>query len=804
MSKVTIFKNIKATSTGFDRTPDFIFDRIKSGASKDLVEAIRKADSKSERNELKKQLPSICWSGRFKNRTDKGLVEHSGIICLDFDDFEDTESMLSFKEYTKKMPYTYASFISPSGDGIKLLVKIPPCDKEEHKQYFESLETYFSSPYFDTSCSNISRVCYESYDKDIYINKESDIWEDKHEEDIIISAPENPPIILKSTNQIIQNIMTWFNKNYNMGEGSRNDNLFKLAICLSDYGIPQAEAESVCYQYIEKDFNQKEVDVIIRSAYKRGTLNFGSKYFEDVSTYNKIEEKIKDGRTHRDILASFPEHSSLEIEDAISQIHSTISTVEFWDFDKRGNIRLRPHKFKEFLEQNGYAKIYPNGSETAVFIEMDSNIVDNTSTQRIKDFTLQYLMDNSADFGIKPYDFMADNPNYFSEKYLSLLDSVDINFKEDTQDKCYLYYRNCAIEVTRHKITQIDYLNLNGFIWRKQIIDRDFSTIDFSDAEYKKFLWLVSGEQENRFNSLQSVVGFYLHSYKSAGSNRAVIANDEVISENPNGGSGKGLFAQALAKMKKVTILDGKQFDFKKSFPFQTVGVDTQVLVFDDVKKNFDFEQIFSLITEGITLEKKNKDAIHIPFKYTPKILISTNYTIGGSGGSHERRKFEIEFSAHFGVNHTPQEEFGHLLFDDWTDDQWLKFDNYMIYCLQIFLEEGLIQHDFVNLEKRKFIKETSFEFWEWSLDEDNIKIGTRYDKKELYISFIEEYTDYKKWLTQKKFSSWVEKLSVYKGVYYKTGKTQGQRWVMLLQNEPKEEVVQVEYFDNQDEELPF
>ena len=802
--QVTIFKNIHSTATGFDRTPDFIFDRIRNGASKDLIKEIRGKTTKTEKNALKKNLPSICWSGRFKNRSDIGLLEHSGLICLDFDGFKDEESLKDWKEITEGVEFTYASFISPSGEGLKVIVKIPQCNKDDHKLYFEALEDFFQSPHFDVSSSNISRVCYESYDPEIYVNEDSTIWEKMKEEDIMITAEVDPPLILKSTSKIIQNILVWFNKNYNMQEGERNENLFKLAAALSDYGINQSEAEHLAYQYITKDFTEQEINTIIRSAYRRGSVNFGSKFFEDRSTYNKIEDKIKDGRTHKDIVASFTDYTKVEIEDAISQIKVVASTVEFWDFDSKGKIRLRPHKFKEFLEQNGYAKIYPSGSEIPVFIEMDSNIVDNTSTQRIKDFVLNYLMDNSGDFGMKPYDYMADNPNYFSEKYLSLLDSVDINFKRDTADTCYLYYQNCALEVTMTEVKEIDYMNLNGFIWKKQIIQRDYKAVDHHNAEYRKFIWLIAGQNNMRYNSFKSVIGFFLHSYKSAGKNRAVICNDEVISDNPNGGSGKGLFAQALGKMKNLSILDGKQFNFNKSFPFQTVGVDTQILDFDDVSKNFPFENMFSLVTEGITLEKKNKDAIHIPFADTPKILMSTNYTIGGVGGSFERRKFEIEFSSYFNVRYTPADEFGRQLFDDWDDAEWHIFDNYMIQCLHYFLENGLVSHDFVNLQKRKFIKDTSFDFYEWAMDEDNIKVGHSYVKKQLYNDFTDEYNDYKKWLTQNKFSGWVQKLALYKGVFY-DGKKKNQfdeRCHMLLKNDPN--LVKPEVQEEEIDQLPF
>jgi hypothetical protein len=56
-------------------------------------------------------------------------------------------------------------------------------------------------------------------------------------------------------------------------------------------------------------------------------------------------------------------------------------------------------------------------------------------------------------------------------------------------------------------------------------------------------------------------------------------------------------------------------------FPYQTVSSDCQVLAFDDVRKNFNFESLFSIITEGLTIEYKGRDAIKLPVKDSPKVL---------------------------------------------------------------------------------------------------------------------------------------------------------------------------------------
>ena len=67
------------------------------------------------------------------------------------------------------------------------------------------------------------------------------------------------------------------------------------------------------------------------------------------------------------------------------------------------------------------------------------------------------------------------------------------------------------------------------------------------------------------------------------------------MSENPDGGTGKGIFAKAIGQFKDSVTLDGKSFDFNKTFVFQRVEQFTNLLVFDDVKQSFSFENLIRL-----------------------------------------------------------------------------------------------------------------------------------------------------------------------------------------------------------------
>ena len=95
---ITIFKNIRETSTPFYRNIDVVLNRIKEGASKELVKKIRQEKDKTHRNEIKQDLPAVCFSGTFNKRNDSSLVEHSGFICLDFDGYKKQKILLGDKE----------------------------------------------------------------------------------------------------------------------------------------------------------------------------------------------------------------------------------------------------------------------------------------------------------------------------------------------------------------------------------------------------------------------------------------------------------------------------------------------------------------------------------------------------------------------------------------------------------------------------------------------------------------------------------------------------------------------------------
>ena len=798
---ITIFKDIKETDTPFFRDVRLILNRIKEGteSTKDLVKRIRLEKRKPERQELKKLLPAICFSGTFNKRTDASLIQHSGLICLDFDGYLKSKELLQDKESLSKNKYVFSVFISPSGNGLKVLVKIP-ADAENHTNYFNSLEKYFNSPYFDKTSKNISRVCYESYDPLLHINENSSIWDliEEPEYTEVNKTRDQPTIPITDENKIVDILVKWWTKKYPMNEGQRNQNCYVLAMAFNDFGINKGLASYVLNQYASEDFTTREINQTIDSAYKHAT-NFGTKYYEDEERINNIRAKLRRGVSKKEIRIQLQD-SHLEsdiIESVLNKVEEENAKQTFWDRNDKGVVKIIHIQFKQFLEDNGFYKFCPEGGKNYVFVKVTNNLIDHTSDKEIKDFVLNHLLELD-DIGV--YNYFADQTRFFKEEFLSLLSTIEIYFIGDTKDASYLYYKNCAVRITKEGVALLDYIDLGGYVWKDHVIDRNFVKCSVSESfDFKKFVSNINGGDEGRIQSMESTIGFMLHGYKSLGFCPAVILNDEVISDNPEGGTGKGLIMNALSKMKKLVVIDGKSFAFERSFAYQLVSADTQILCFDDVRKHFDFERLFSVVTEGLTLEKKNKDAIKIPFAKSPKIAITTNYAIKGAGNSFARRKWELELHQFYSKDFTPQDEFGRLMFGDWNDDDWCEFDNYMIGCLKSYLRTGLVKSKFVNLKIRQLSAESCHEFIEWCGLVDSaernvmLQVDTRLYKNELYSNFVEEYPDYgprgRMSISRTKFYKWLIAYAIYKeGTMPEEDRDQQGRWIIIKSKKDDEQ----------------
>jgi len=180
--KVSKFNNIFSKSVVQINLQDEIND-IKHGKYKVLIQQCRSFinNDYDKYKELKIKLPIVTFCGTFINgRKLSNLDIYNNMMILDIDNLDEVE-LITTKENLKKDNYIYAVWLSPSGKGLKALVKIES-NPDEHKFSFLSLKNYFDINYnikLDNSGSDVTRLCFVSWDDDLFLNENSEVYKEK-------------------------------------------------------------------------------------------------------------------------------------------------------------------------------------------------------------------------------------------------------------------------------------------------------------------------------------------------------------------------------------------------------------------------------------------------------------------------------------------------------------------------------------------------------------------------------------------------------------------------------------------------
>ena len=114
------------------------------------------------------------FGGTFAYREANKLIEHSGLICLDYDHVGKHRQLWSLRERLLQDPKlkTQLLFISPSGDGLKQVVEID-FTMGSYLQWFKMLQNYIRKNYqmeIDKACSDVCRACFLPHDASCYVN----------------------------------------------------------------------------------------------------------------------------------------------------------------------------------------------------------------------------------------------------------------------------------------------------------------------------------------------------------------------------------------------------------------------------------------------------------------------------------------------------------------------------------------------------------------------------------------------------------------------------------------------------------
>jgi hypothetical protein len=353
------------------------------------------------------------------------------------------------------------------------------------------------------------------------------------------------------------------------------------------------------------------------------------------------------------------------------------------------------------------------------------------------------------------YNFFAKSTTRFSESYLNQLATKDLAMIRDNENESYLFFLNGVLKITKDSKELIDYINIGGFVWQKNIIPHNYNESNLT-SDFEKFILNVSNNDTNRKLVIETSLGYLLNNYKKQDEGLAIIFYDETLNDNPSGRTGKTLISKALSQCRKLVTLNGKEFNNKGQFPYQTINLDDNIICFDDMERSFKFETLFSIITGNLTLNKKNLQPIEIPFSRSPKIMFTSNYILSGVGDSHDARKIEIELYRHYSKTYKPINEFGKLFFSQWEKNEWDAFFNYMIGNIQKYFNNGLLFSELKTGKTKKIIANTCEDFFDFCENEFLWQENHFYATKEIMSAYNDGHREVPRSMNVSWFGRWL------------------------------------------------
>lgn len=450
--------------------------------------------------------------------------------------------------------------------------------------------------------------------------------------------------------------------------------------------------------------------------------------------------------------------------------------ISFFDItptNKKGHvITVNQVRFLDLIQSFG-VRLYPIDRMNNIYIRINGHALQQISIEQIKKLVKAHVeaFPETHDCGITRAEFLEallkGSDRYFGKGLIEFIPRFEQTLLEDTADTAYLPFPNGVVCITADKIELKNYEELGKYIWKDAIINHEISidNADLTNAVWYQFYSCISGhpdpkqltpEQVDRFFYLQSLTGYIIHRYKDPAKPFAVILAEAIESATEGGGTGKGLYTKGIGNVISLCVIAGKNLDLTSRFTWQRYEPHHTAAVIDDVPQNFKLELLYNAITEGLTVEGKGLPQIFVPYEKSPKLIVISNYVISTIGNHASRRQKLFEFAPFFSPRNTPENHFGHILFNTWDREEWNRFYNVQISCVMRYLKDGLPETEKSDTLKRREIKQRFTEpFAEWYL---NKYLSNGCDKWQSTKTLYEEFLTYaeidKEEFSQKKFTT--------------------------------------------------
>jgi hypothetical protein len=438
------------------------------------------------------------------------------------------------------------------------------------------------------------------------------------------------------------------------------------------------------------------------------------------------------------------------------------SIKPFWYSSSTNRIEFdRLKLIEDFLSPLGFVS---SSKQKVLFkkSEINNTIYPLNDSDELYDYVLGFLKNTSEERFLSPEVFgvRATSKKEFWEKrdvinrWMVLGLDICINifkslklFKEfsfgtifrDTSSESFFSFKNGIVSVDKNGMRIIPVSSLKGkyrftsslienlnpgvefdfLIKDKLNLDCEFSlylksitSIPNPKLSHKKSLKPKFGKEyifsKPDFESLVSAIGYLIHNKGLGGLSKMVILQDRNIDGvNAKGGTGKSLVVNSLRKVIKVYEENAGHLDVRSPFKYQGLNFGDKVFFLDELHPNYGMkiQQLFTDITSQIVIQKKYMGSFVLRGDDCPKLLGASNFIVFNSDSISELRRLHICEIGDIG-HYYPGElnlswSSSKKMFDDWCQEDWLEFYNFIFYCVSFYLKNGLLPNPNPNWQSK-------------------------------------------------------------------------------------------------------
>lgn len=457
------------------------------------------------------------------------------------------------------------------------------------------------------------------------------------------------------------------------------------------------------------------------------------------------------GKDFRDYLNYFHSEDKDFIANEFKKLLSVPENCNFITKNERNQPRINTINLNYFLNVHNFY-VYrdtiserSNNEDSGILIHINNNIVSLPESSEVRRFCMDFLKTKGTTNEILS---LVKGSTMLNANELRKIDVKTLDFTKHSKEYQLFFFENTCAKVTAQGVELITKSKIENYVFENNIIKRSFQKLgksffepytdnkgtkrvhitetscDFMnflingsrvywEKEYpknadnwgKQYLlnspYLSEKEQiiqEQHFLGKCFAIGYMLHRYNTPDFAKFVYVVDDMIKEHntdANGGTGKSLFVKGIEQLAKRFFIDGKRKKlFEDEHLYGTLKEEHDFIYFNDMLSYHDFENLYSVVTDGISINPKNRDSKFLPFEKSPKVIGTFNYGLRTNSDADLRRILFVSFSSYYhyrndtmGKEWQPKNDFQHRLFDDWEADQWTLFYNFMLRCVHFYIE---------------------------------------------------------------------------------------------------------------------